>query len=83
MRVNFVPLTWEDYPSEDTPINATNLNRLEQALAGLYGDFADAGIDTINSRITTLETNYGALVPTICEFTHDGNGTVFFSQASN
>lgn len=34
--VNYERLDWEDYPSEDTPLNAENLNQMEEGIAGLY-----------------------------------------------
>lgn len=41
MKVDFKRLTWENYPSTETPINADNLNRLEEGVAGLYSDMAE------------------------------------------
>lgn len=41
MKVDFERLHWENYPSTDTPINADNLNRLEEGVAGLYSDVAE------------------------------------------
>ena len=41
MKVDFKRLTWENYPSTETPINADNLNRLEEGVAGLYSDMRD------------------------------------------
>lgn len=41
MKVDFERLHWENYPSTDTPINADNLNRLEEGIAGLYSDVAE------------------------------------------
>ena len=41
MKVDFRRLTWENYPSTETPINADNLNRLEEGVAGLYSDVRD------------------------------------------
>lgn len=41
MKVDFRRLTWENYPSTETPINADNLNRLEEGVAGLYSDVHD------------------------------------------
>lgn len=41
MKVDFRRLTWENYPSTETPINADNLNRLEEGVAGLYSDMAE------------------------------------------
>lgn len=41
MKVNFERLHWENYPSLETPVNADNLNRLEEGVAGLYSDLAE------------------------------------------
>lgn len=41
MKVDFERLHWENYPSTDTPLNADNLNRLEEGVAGLYSDVAE------------------------------------------
>lgn len=41
MKVDFRRLTWENYPSTETPINADNLNRLEEGVAGLYSDVSE------------------------------------------
>jgi hypothetical protein len=38
MTVDFERMYWQDYPSHATPINAENLNRLEEGVAGLYAD---------------------------------------------
>lgn len=41
MKVDFERLHWENYPSESTPIDADNLNRLEEGVAGLYSDISE------------------------------------------
>ena len=35
MKVDFERLHWENFPSTGTPLNADNLNRLEEGVAGL------------------------------------------------
>ena len=68
MKVDFRRLTWENYPSEETPINADNLNRLEEGVAGLYSDMAgieegigsfkdetSAQVGAMQTRLTTME----------------------------
>ena len=40
MTVDFERMYWVDYPSRATPINAANLNRLEEGVAGLYSDMS-------------------------------------------
>lgn len=44
----YTRVNWEDYPSTDTPINASNLNKM------------DAGIKANNNGIKALETAQGA-----------------------
>lgn len=41
MKVDFERLHWENFPSTDTPLNADNLNRLEEGVAGLYSDVSE------------------------------------------
>lgn len=41
MKVDFERLQWENYPSTNTPLNADNLNRLEEGVAGLYSDVSE------------------------------------------
>lgn len=41
MNIEYERLEWEDYPSTETPINAENLNHLEEGIAGLYSDRYD------------------------------------------
>lgn len=38
MDINYERLEWEDFPSTETPINADNLNHLEEGIAGLYAE---------------------------------------------
>lgn len=59
MKVNFQRLTWENYPSTETPINADNLNRLEEGIAGLYSDMAEVeeGIDETSAQVSTMQTS--------------------------
>lgn len=45
MNKAFVDFNWEDFPSIQTPINAQNLNKLNDA------------IDTIDDRVITLDSN--------------------------
>lgn len=39
--IDFERLDWEDYPSTATPLSADNLNRLEDAMEGIYDDVGD------------------------------------------
>lgn len=44
MQKAFQRINWQNYPSEDTPLNESNLNRMDSAL------------DTIDDRVITLDT---------------------------
>lgn len=57
MKVDFERLHWENYPSTETPLNAENLNRLEEGLAGLYSDVAEIeeGIAGVYSDVAEMQ----------------------------
>ena len=57
MQKAFSRINWQNYPSEDTPLNESNLNRMGSAL------------DTIDDRVITLETTKadGTTVATLIE----------------
>lgn len=38
----YIPTKWENFPSTDTPLNAANLNKLEQGVKALH-DALDSG----------------------------------------
>lgn len=48
--MSYIKTTWENEPSESTPINASNLNKIEQ---GIYDN--SLGVETIGN-ITDLDT---------------------------
>lgn len=56
MRVDFQRLEWTNYPDTDTPINADNLNRIEEGVAGLYADLSDT-MDDVEDLKTTVPQN--------------------------
>lgn len=68
MRVNFERLTWENYPSTNTPVNADNLNRLEEGVAGLYSDVAEIEEEFPDAPTTdgtyTLKATVSSGIPT-------------------
>ena len=57
MQKAFSRINWQNYPSEDTPLNESNLNRMDSAL------------DTIDDRVITLDTTKadGTTVATLIE----------------
>ena len=75
MRVAFIKLVWEDLPSQNTPINAENLNRLEQAIEDLCymtNDLSDR-IDHVKAGIEVTQAEYDALTPE-----EKMNGTTYY-----
>lgn len=44
MQKAYAKINWENYPSEETPINERNLNKI------------DAGLDEIDNRVITMDT---------------------------
>lgn len=71
MNVDFERLHWEDYPSTETPVNAENLNRLEEGVAGLYSDITrfeseieeySEKVDDYSDKVDDIETNVGGYV---------------------
>ena len=54
--VDYERLIWEDYPSEDTPINAENLNHLEEGVAGLYHDYTalEKEVTETSEKVNTM-----------------------------
>lgn len=60
--MTYVPTKWENFPSTDTPLNADNLNKLEQGVKDLHGaldsgelkgekgDIGPAGKDGVNGK---------------------------------
>lgn len=56
-RLNYQKVNWEDAPSTATPLNAENLDNMDNGLAALYQDVADLEEAVENIEITTDITN--------------------------
>lgn len=56
--IDFERLDWEDYPSTETPLSAENLNRLEDAMEGIYDDVGgqEQAISNILGNFANQET---------------------------
>lgn len=61
--LDFERLDWEDYPSTQTPLSADNLNRLEDAMEGIYDD-VDAQETTIANVLANFANPEPAAVAT-------------------
>lgn len=56
-RLNYQKVNWEDAPSTATPLNAENLDNMDNGLAALYQDVADLEEAVENIEVTTDITN--------------------------
>lgn len=57
--IDFERLDWEDYPSTETPLSAENLNRLEDAMEGIYDDVGGQ-----EETIANILGNFAYIEPT-------------------
>ena len=57
--IDFERLDWEDYPSTETPLSAENLNRLEDAMEGIYDDVGGQ-----EQAISNILGNFAYVEPT-------------------
>lgn len=61
----YVKTTWQNSPSTNTPINATNLNHIEQGIydAAATADQAEAGVESLDPRMDLVEQRLDNLIP--------------------
>ena len=52
----YIPKEWKDLPDETTPIQASDLNHIEQGVSNLSTD-----VDTLNANVGDLSTNVDTL----------------------
>ena len=45
MNKSYTRINWENYPSDETPINETNLNKM------------DAALDLVDDRVISIDTS--------------------------
>ena len=76
--VDYERINWEDLPSKVTPINAENLNKMDEAIAGLYHDLESVDFTEIAQHIAEIERS---LASEVYVYSTDGNGNVFFSPS--
>ena len=54
----YTPISWEDYPSVNTPVSASNLNHMDTQIKANADDIED-----IKDDITTLNNNLATIFP--------------------
>lgn len=61
----YVKTTWQNSPSTNTPINATNLNHIEQGIyeAAATADQAESGVEALDPRMDLVEQRLDNLIP--------------------
>lgn len=68
MQKVYSPINWENYPSDSTPINETNLNKI------------DSAVDSIDDRVITLDTTKASkseVSSLVSEITYDEDTGAF------
>lgn len=76
--INYERINWEDLPEKTTPINAENLNKMDEAIAGLYHDLESVNFTEIAQHIAEIERS---LASETYVYSTDGNGNVFFAPS--
>lgn len=74
--INYERINWEDLPARTTPINAENLNKMDEAIAGLYHDLEGVNFTEITAQLATIMR---ALSEKTYIYSSDGNGNVILS----
>ena len=83
MQKAYSRINWENYPSEATPLNESNLNRIDYALDEIDNrvitlDTTKLGVQDANTMITGVEFNNSTGVITITKY----NGTTVTIQTN-
>lgn len=68
MSISYTPTTWVDLPTKTSPINATNLNKIEQGIVN-----ATTEINNVSEDVATLQTEVSSF----------GNGTPPTAQSTS
>ena len=80
-------INWEDFPSQNTPINAENLNHMEDGIENLYAAIGDIDLDAIAADIAEVKEEVENFQPGV-ELTQEeyddlteeekNNGTIYY-----
>lgn len=74
MQKVYSPINWENYPSDSTPINETNLNKI------------DSAVDNIDNRVISIDTTKASkseVSSLVSEITYDEDTGVFTITKKN
>ena len=74
MQKVYSPINWENYPSDSTPINETNLNKI------------DSAVDSIDNRVISIDTTKASkseVSSLVSEITYDEDAGVFTITKKN
>ena len=78
--VDYERIYWEDLPESTTPINADNLNKMDEGIAGLYRDLESVDFTDIAERIARIEQ---ALSNVYYVYTTNGQGQVYYAPVED
>lgn len=62
MSVSYNRVNWADYPATTTPVNATNLNKMDKGIADLTSEINDVESDVsdLNNRLDDIDIRYNS-----------------------
>ena len=72
MSVSYKRVNWADYPATTTPVNATNLNKMDKGIADLTSEVNSVASDMSNLN-SSLQDSMGGTSDKF-QFATDGNG---------
>ena len=78
--INYQRVNWEDLPEKTTPINAENLNKMDEGIAGLYHDLESIDFTNIQMKLAAImqALSIGTYI-----YTDDRNGNVMLAPESS
>lgn len=62
MSVSYNRVNWADYPATTTPVNATNLNKMDKGIADLTREVnsVESSVSNLNSSLRDIDLRYNA-----------------------
>ena len=63
MSVSYDRVNWADYPATTTPVNATNLNKMDKGIADLTNEVnsVESSVGNLNSSLDDIDIRYNAV----------------------
>lgn len=77
MAIEYSGKTWQDYPSETTPITAAELNRMEQGIKSACDGVDDVPEQILSKLESFIKSMYPDYTRTVLTETVDANSTLY------